>query len=180
MTISDWVLAGFVILMIWYGWRQGTINVIAKVGALVLAYWAARRFAWIVADYLVRMLPVLSGKPGGNQKLDAFLSLFITTDGLASRIVELVVFVIIFVLVSWLVRRIAYALTGLFGRGLLGSINHALGAVVGFVLAVALILLLSDIVFPAFDRMGIGRQPLDFMHDSKLVLPWIRDLQRLI
>lgn len=180
MTVSDWVLAGFIILTVWYSWRQGTINIIAKIGALFLAYGAARRYSWVIADYLVGAIPALSGSGGGNEKLNAFLSLFLSTEGMASRLVELVVFVVIFVVVCWLVKRIAYALTGLFGRGLLGSVNHALGGVAGFLLALALIVLLTDIVFPAFIGMGLGGQPLDFMEDSRLVLPAVRYLQALV
>lgn len=45
ITVADLVLAALLILAILYGWRWGTINVVAKVGSLVLAYYAARAFS---------------------------------------------------------------------------------------------------------------------------------------
>ena len=104
-NIVDLVLFVILILAIIYGWRQGTINVVAKVGALVLAYNAARAFSSIIATNLVTILPSLGQAnnaettAAGGKQLLAFLSLFIDTTGIANRLLEIIVFIIIFVVV---------------------------------------------------------------------------------
>lgn len=181
MTVTDWVLAAALILAVLYGWRLGTINVIAKIGALLLAYRAARAWSGLVALYVSGLLPGLTANEAAaeNEKLTAFLSLFIETDSLASRLLELACFVIIFVIVCWVVKKIAYALTGLFGRGLLGQINRALGACCAGILLLALVLILADIIFPAAEAMGLPSAPADFLADSALFMPLLREVQGL-
>ena len=80
ITVADLVLAALLILAILYGWRWGTINVVAKVGSLVLAYYAARAFSALIATSLVDALPPFGGTAeageaasGGDQLL-SFLS----------------------------------------------------------------------------------------------------------
>lgn len=176
MTVTDWVLAGLLIVAIFSGWRLGTINVIAKIGALILAYKAARVFSAPLAAYVMELLPGLSSsQPGeGSEKLDAFLSLFVSTDGLANRVATVVAFIVVFIIVCWLVKKIAYALTGMFGRGLLGQINRALGACCAAVIVAALILICADIIFPSLISLGLPQAVGDFMEDSQLLLPWLR------
>lgn len=180
MTVTDWVLGGFLLLSLLYGWRQGTINVVGRVGAIILAYAAARRYSASLALYVVERLPSLAGGSGeSSEQLTAFLSLFINTDSIVNRLVEILLFIVIFVVVCWLVRQVAYALTGIFGRGLLGSINKSLGAALALVLALLIVLILADIVFPAVANMGISEAPLAAMADSQVLMPLIRDLQYL-
>ena len=177
MTIADLVLLAFLVIAVLYGWRVGTINVVAKIGAVILAYNAGRTFSSTIAIWLIKLLPGLQGKGESNEKLSAFLSLFIETDTLANRLVEIITFVIIFVVVCWVVKRIAYALTSLFGRGLLGKINHVLGAICGLLIMLAIILISTDIIFPAIADMGIGNGPRDFLNRSNFLLPFIKNFR---
>lgn len=179
MNITDWVLAGAILLAALSGWRWGTINVVAKIGAVVLGYYLARQYAGVAAASLAAALPGLSNGIEGNEKLLAFFSLFVRTDGLGNRLIEILVFIVIFVIVCWLVKRIAYAMTGLFGRGLLGTVNRALGAVLSFAIMLAVIIILDDIVFPAMSGMGLGDAPLAFMDSSLIVMPALRSLLAL-
>ena len=176
MNISDWVLAAALLLAILSGWRLGTINVAARIGAVILAYYVAREFTAAAAAALVQAMPNLSNSLGESEKLLAVLSLFIKTDGLGNRLIEIVLFIIIFAAVCWLVRRIAYAMTGLFGRGLLGTVNRALGAALALALVLAVIILLADIALPALMNMGLGAAPLEFINSSLVVMPLLRSL----
>lgn len=77
----------------------------------------------MIATSLVEHCRLLAGLPeageaasGGDQLL-SFLSLFIDTSSAANWLLEIVVFIIIFIVVNWAVRKIAYAVTSIFGRG---------------------------------------------------------------
>lgn len=185
IVIADLVLAAVLLLGILYGWRLGTINVIAKIGSLVLAYQAARTFSGLIAHALVDVLPPFSpgaaagGEQAGNQLLN-ILSLFINTTGAANRLVEIVIFIVIFILVNWLVRKIAYALTAIFGRGLLRQLNKAIGAFIALLLTFALIIIFTDIVLPTCISMGFGSPVLAFLNDSGVLLPFMRSLPTLL
>lgn len=188
MTIADIVLAGILILGILWGWRWGTINIVAKVGALVLAYKAARAFSGMIAEALIDVIPPFSGNitqaaAGGTEtgsQLLNFLSLFIDVSSPVNRLVEIVVFIIIFILVNWLVRKIAYALTGVFGRGLLGQLNKGIGAFLAIIIVIALIVIFTDIVLPVCINIGFGDSVLTFLERSHVLLPFMRSLPSLI
>ncbi|MDO4581424.1 MAG: CvpA family protein [Bacillota bacterium] len=187
MTASDWILAGIALLGILWGWRWGTINVVAKIGALILAYRAARLFSTPVAAYIVAALrqPELPQQAQAAAEQGQTLSdtlrglLFIFGDSteLLTGVVEIVVFIVIFVVVNWLVKRIAYALTSIFSRGLLGSINRALGACVAVVITLALMIIFDDILLPAMLAMGFGGQAAAFMDNSQVVMPLLDSLK---
>ncbi len=188
ITVADLVLAGVLILGILYGWRWGTINVVAKVGALVLAYQAARTFSGMIAEALVQVIPPFNANIEqaadgasnfGDQALNV-LSLFINTSGAANRLVQIVVFIVIFILVNWLVRKIAYALTGIFGRGILGQLNKAIGAFVALLLAIVLIIVFTDIILPVCINIGFGDSVLAFLNRSAILLPFMRSLPTLL
>lgn len=180
MAISDWVLLAVMVLAAWYGWRLGTINVVAKIGAYILGYRLARTFSSLLASYILEVFPQATAKPGG-EKANAFFSLFFSGGGggAAHRLLEIVAFVIIFTLVCWMVRKIAYALTGVFSRGLLGQLNRALGALAAFLLGLAIIIIVADVVMPALERMGMGPGARHFFDSSLVVMPLLRNFQQV-
>ena len=81
---------------------------------------------------------------------------------------------------STAVRKIAYALTSIFGRGLLGKLNSALGAFVAVVLMIALIIIFTDIILPACIDMGFGESVANFLAKSTVLLPFMEYLAALI
>ena len=93
---------------------------------------------------------------------------------------EIVVFIIIFIVVNWAVRKIAYAVTSIFGRGLLGKLNSALGAFIALVLMIALIIIVTDIVLPACIDMGFGESVANFLATSTVLLPFMEYLAALL
>lgn len=178
MATSDLILLGILLLGIWNGWRMGTIKVIAKLGSYVVGYRAARFFSPYVAAYIGEAFPNIANG-AENTKLDALFSLFFDSagGGFISRLLEMAAFVIVFTIVCWLIRKLAFALTGIFGRGLLGQLNRALGAFVSFLIAIVLIFVLTDVVLPAFVGLGMGTAPMDFFDNSKIVMPLLRNFQ---
>lgn len=186
INIVDLVIIGVMLLAIMYGWRWGTINVVARIGALVIAYQAARAYSSVITAGLVNILPSLSASAGedsaaeGGQQLLAFLSLFLNTEGLTNKLLSMIVFMVIFVVVNWVIRKIAYTLTGIFGRGLLGKINRALGALISLVLMAAMIIIFNDIVLPACIDMGFGLKIEEFLQRSDLIMPLLMDLPSMV
>lgn len=175
IPICDLVLAGFIVFAAAWGWWAGTINVIGKLGSLLLAYVAARTWGGYLASLVIGVLPQgFNLNTQAGDKLNAFFTLFGDANDLTARLIGLVAFVLIFVVVCWLVRLIARTLTGLFGHGLLGGVNRALGGLLAGLLAVAVILLLSEIFFPAFADMGLGDGGQSFFAQSRFILPLLR------
>ena len=56
MVTCDWVLAAFLVLAVFYGWRQGTVNVLGKIGAIIIAYLAARRYSTVLTVFLAEKI----------------------------------------------------------------------------------------------------------------------------
>ena len=179
MTLSDIILLGVVLLAIIYGWRMGTINVVAKIGAYLLGYRLSRYLSPFVAQYFAQSFPgMVSG--GQNEKLQVFFSLFFNgsgSGGFLTRLLEMIAFVVVFTASTWLIRKAAFAMTGIFGRGLLGRLNRAIGAFLAGLIVLALIVIVADIILPALTGLGMNSAPLDFFNNSSLVMPLLRNLQ---
>ena len=180
MALSDWILLAVLVLSLCYGWRMGTINVVAKIGAYILGYRLARTFAPMLAAYITEVFPNAAAG-GGSEKLNAFFSLFFAngSGGAVNRLMEIVAFLVIFTVVCWVVRKIAYALTGIFGRGLLGRLNRALGALAAFLIGLALIVIVTDVALPALTGMGMGPGPVEFFDNSQVVMPLLHNFQNI-
>ena len=178
-TLSDLVLTAFLIWSLVAGWRAGTIKVLSRFAAIFIAYGVARAFSGWLAWLLQSLLPEPSPGTLAGEKLLTLLFLFCDVEGLVARLLGTVAFVIIFLVTLWLVRRLARALTGAFGHGLLGRLNQLLGAVLSLAIALAVILILNDIFFPVLAQMGIAG-PQSFLDSSKLVLPALGRLLMLI
>lgn len=178
MATSDWILLAGVVLGILYGWRTGTINVVAKIGSYVLGYRLARAFSSVLAGWIAQSMPQPAVGASGA-KWQAFFSLFFgdAAGGFLTRLLQAASFVIIFVAVTWLVRKIAFSLTGAFGKGLLGKLNRVLGAFLGLLVALGLISIFTEVLLPACARMGMGSGLRDFFDSSLLVMPLLKNIQ---
>ena len=179
MALSDIILLGVILLAAVYGWRMGTINVVAKIGAYLLGYRLSRYLSPYVAQYFAQSFPrMVSG--GENEKLQAFFSLFFNSSGpggFLTRILEMIAFVVVFTASTWLIRKAAFAMTGIFSRGLLGRLNRAIGAFLAALIALALIMIVADVILPALTGLGMNSAALDFFNNSSLVMPLLRNLQ---
>lgn len=173
MLTIDWVLLVILVLAILAGYRLGTIRVVAGVGSLVLGYQVARSYSAPVAEYLTTKLPVFSPSSGAGEAL-GFISMFIDTTSAANRVLQIVAFVAIFIIVSWILRKIAALLTSIFGHSLLGAINSGVGAVLMLILMGLLLLIFADNILPALVEMGLSNQLLQQFDSSQAVMPLIR------
>ena len=188
INLADITLAALLILALIYGWRRGTINVVAKIGAWVIGYQAARTFSPVIAAYIAKALPSLAAPAAQNAasqsssdggQLLKLLSIFVDTSGAVNRLLEIILFIIIFIVVGWLIRKVAYMLTGLFGRGLLGKINRAIGAFIALLLMIAIIIIIQNILLPVFADMVLGRGWLAFWQRSHVIMPFINNIAAL-
>ncbi len=173
MITIDWVLLVILVLAILAGYRMGTIRVIAGVGSLILGYEFARSFSAPVAEYLTTLLPVFKPSTGAGEAM-SFISMFIDTTSAANRLLQIIAFVAIFIIVSWVLRKIAALLTSAFGHSLLGAINSGVGAVLMLILIGLLLLIFADNILPALVEMGLSKQLLVQFDSSKAVMPLIR------
>ena len=170
-TVTDLILSAALLFALISGWRMGTINVLSKVGSYILGYQAARLWSAPLAAALGREMPGLTLSGANSERLLSFLSLFIHTDKLVNRLLEIVLFIIIFIVVCWLVRRIAHMLTSVFGRGPLGKVNRALGALLALLLMAIFIVIAADVIAPALQGMGLGDAIADFFAKSQVIVP---------
>ena len=177
--LCDLVLAVFLLLALRRGWQDGTVKVLARYASIIIAYIAARSCSGWLAWLIQGLLPELEPATEAGEKLLLLLYLFCDVEGLVARLLGLAVFAAVFFLTLWLVRRLASALTGLFGDGLLGRVNRLLGAVLSLLIGVVCLLLLNDIFFPVLARLGV-EAPLEFMKSSRLVLPGLYRLLFLL
>ena len=160
-----------------YGWYLGTINVVGKIGAIVLAYYLARTFSTKIAAFIISLFSNSDNSTVEEGKeVWSFLSLFFDTTEVTNGFLGIIIFIIIFILVNWVVKRIAYALTSIFGNGVLSKINRAIGALIALVLMVGILIIIENIVVPTFLSMGFGDQIEEFFQRSQLIMPFLRSL----
>ena len=166
----DGVLIALLIFALFWGWQNGLIKVLAGPGSVILAYQIARNFSSVAAELLTA--PSAAAQPQSqDQPLIHLLSLFIDTGAIANRLVEIVLFIVLFILIRWLVRKAAGLLTGVLGSGVLSKSNKALGGFAAVVLAGVLILILVQIVLPALSGLGLGGGLLQYLSASRWVIP---------
>ena len=178
-SVSDLVLAAFIVLSLIGGWRAGTIRVLSRFAAVFIAYGVARYCSGWLAWLLQSMLPQFTPATEAGEKLLQLLYLFCDVDGMIARLLGLAAFIAVFLITLWLVKKFANAISGAFGHGLLGRLNQLLGALLSLAIACAAILLLNDIFFPVFAQMG-AEGPKAFMEDSRFVVPGLQRLLLLI
>ena len=67
-TVSDLVLAAFIVLSLIGGWRAGTVRVLSRFAAVFIAYGAARYCSSWLAWLLQGMLPKLTPATEAEKK----------------------------------------------------------------------------------------------------------------
>ncbi len=178
MTFTDLVLVALLVFSLYYGYRNGLINVLANLASLVLAYLVARLYAVPLGTALVSVFPQPELGTIENNTGSLIVSLLFQNQGtLVNRLANIVCFVVIFLVVRWAIRKLADLISDFFHHGLLGTINHFLGALLAFILMLILIIICLDIVSPVLTQLGIDSRA--FFANSKIIIPLIRDLQYL-
>ena len=179
LSVCDLILAAVLLLSLSGGWQAGTVNVLSRFASIFIAYAAARScsgwLAWLLRDLLPGFEPA---SDAGRQLLN-LLYLFCDVDGMLARLVGLVAFVLVFIVVLRLVRRLAAGLTNAFGHGLLAHINKLLGASLSLVITAVALIIANDILFPVLAGLGVTG-PQSFLAGSRIVLPGIYRLLMLL
>ena len=173
--MSDLALALTILFGIILGWRSGFINVLGRLGAIVIGFIAARNFSADVAVAITERVPSLA-PPADGSSLQNLLSMFINTEVIANRLVQILAFIIIFIVVSFVVRKVCQLISGVFSGSLLGTINRALGAFLGFIFFTLIAGICIEIFLPVFANTSWGASAMTFFAESKYVLPFVNSL----
>jgi uncharacterized membrane protein required for colicin V production len=165
----DLILLAILLLALLWGWFRGGIRVLAGLGAIIVAFQVARYYAQFWAQPVVNNLP----PPGGESRLVNLVTMFVDADVLAVRAVQVVLFIVIFVLTRWLINKLAALISGLFGGSVLGTINRIFGALLGGVIMGVLIALIHGVVLTAVGELGfdLAFAGQEFLERSRFVLP---------
>ncbi|MEG1500672.1 MAG: CvpA family protein [Clostridiales bacterium] len=179
MVLADFVLLALLVLSFYGGWRTGTIKVVAGIGSLILGYDLARKYSTDFAVYVTEAMPVLTPSGQGNDFMD-LLYVFIDTNAVANRIVQVLAFAIIFTVVVFLVKKFAHFFDGIFRGTFLGFINSFLGALCSLALFVLAFNIVMNYFFPVFNDNSLLAQAESFIRQSKMILPFISDSTTLL
>lgn len=177
--LADLVIIGFLILAFLFGWKKGTIVVLANIGSIVIGYQVARAVSAIIAEKITASISMIEPESLSSGFI-SILSLLIDTNAVANRLVEIIVFIIIFIIVNWVIRALANILTGLFGGSILGKINRAIGALLALLLGAAIVIIAVEIILPTIVELGFGKEVLSFMQGSEYLLPYLYSLEALL
>lgn len=172
MNSIDLILIAIVLFSFLIGWKTGMIKVLASIGSLILGYQAARMFSSVLAEKITQAVPALTPTEEKTSMLN-YLSLIINTDTIANRIIQVISFIVIFILVCMVVRWLAGLLDRVFRGTFLGSVNGFFGAILSVVVLVLLINFAYVIVLPAFSNVGGLVSVLTYFEGSKMILPFL-------
>ena len=175
----DVILFAILVAAFIYGWRQGTIGVLASIGAILISYRLARTYSASIAAEITYRLGILNPGATDDMLLNLFW-LFIDTTAAANRIVQFLLFIIIFIIVHWLIKKLANLLTGIFNGTILGALNRVLGAFLALGLGGLLIMIIHGILLPTLVNFGIGLQLAYWLNESDIVLPLLYTLPMMI
>ncbi|MCL1817168.1 MAG: CvpA family protein [Clostridiales bacterium] len=174
----DLILLAVLLLALLWGWFRGGMRMLAGLGALIIAFQVARYYSALFAAPMVNLLP----EPGGQSTLMNLITMFVDADVLATRLVQIVLFIIIFLLTRWLINKLASLMTGLFGGSAVGILNRVLGALLcGTVMAVAIYLIHSEVLAAIAELdLDIALAAQEFIERSHFILPLIYVVPRLL
>lgn len=171
---ADWILAVILLLGILIGWKTGAIKVVAGIGSLIIGYTIAREYSASIAAALSSYIPALTTDKSNS--VFTVLSLLIDTNAVANRAVQVIVFIILFVVVVWVIRRLAGLLDKVFRGTLVGAVNGALGAFFCLVIFMILLNVFDTTVFPFLAKNNNSAQTaLNYLEDSQVVMPFIQN-----
>lgn len=174
MNTVDLVLILIVLLSFYIGWKTGMIRLLAGIGSLILGYEAARVFSSVLAEKITEAIPALT-PPAEQSGIMDYLFLIINTETVANRIVQVVAFIIIFIVVGLIVRWLASLLDKIFRGTILGAANGFLGAVAGVIVIVLIFNFAYAILLPTFSNSERLVGFLAYFQRSELILPMIID-----
>lgn len=146
---SDIILAILLILAMMYGWHRGLLRVLGGVGGLVIAFMLARKLSATLIPFLLQLLP--PGEAVGTASAwQTVLAQLFYSNSLLGRIVELILFILLFGIITWLIHFLVGFTTRVLNLTPLGFVNRFLGLLAGFLVMAFLLSALSLWLVPAF------------------------------
>ncbi len=86
-----------------YGWHRGLLRVLGGVGGLVIAFMLARKLSATLIPFLLQLLP--PGEAAGTASAwQTVLAQLFYSNSLLGRIVELILFILLFGIITWLIH----------------------------------------------------------------------------
>ena len=146
---SDIILAILLILAMMYGWHRGLLRVLGGVGGLVIAFMLARKLSATLIPFLLQLLPPGEMVGTASAWQTVFEQLFYS-NSLLGRIVELILFVLLFGIITWLIHFLVGFITRVLNLTPLGFVNRFLGLLAGFLVMSFVLSALSLWLVPAF------------------------------
>lgn len=128
---SDIILAILLILAMMYGWHRGLLRVLGGVGGLVIAFMLARKLSATLIPFLLQLLPPGEMVGTASAWQTVFEQLFYS-NSLLGRIVELILFVLLFGIITWLIHFLVGFITRVLNLTPLGFVNRFLGLLAVF------------------------------------------------
>lgn len=177
--MGDLILGVLLLLAAYYGWHKGVIKIIGGIGAVIGGIFIARRLTPLLMPWLeetlgqaVSQAPV--AEPGSSS---IFTSLFVSETQLG-RLIELIVFLVVVCIITWLLRKLANFLGNVINMTpLVGFISRVLGLVLA-VCAWSVVIYACDIWLLPWLASLIQpvEQVIAVLDSSKYVLPLIQAL----
>ena len=173
----DLILLVIVLLALLWGWFSGSVRLLAGLGALFVAYQVARYSSLFWAAPVANMLT----QQEGQSKLMDLATMFVDADVLTTRVVQVVLFVIIFILTRWLINKMASLTTNLFGGSIVGTINRVFGALLGGAVVSLLVFFIHTVALTFIGESGLDLAftAQDILQQSKFVLPLMYNVPHL-
>lgn len=172
MAIADWVLLAGSLLSILIGWNSGTIRILAGLGSLILGWQAARAFAYYLASWFSQLV---GGASSATSEGGVWNSIYLFLDGssILDKIFYVIAFIIIFVLVVFIIRRIASALSRILKSTILGLLDRAVGAFFGIFIFAIILNIICTMILPFLGDSGVFLDLKVFLNSSQYILPWL-------
>ncbi len=132
--MGDLVFGIILLLALFYGWRLGVVKIIGGVGAVVGGIFLARRITPLVLPWLEQTFGWSVDQALTEATGSPILSTLFFSDTQMGRLVELILFIIIVAIVTWLLRKAANLVGGIINMTpLVGYISRVLGAALSLV-----------------------------------------------
>lgn len=172
--MSDLILAVFLLLGVWYGWRRGLVKILAGPGAVIGGVFFARHLVGFAAPLVEAKLQntVAVGADSENQ----WLSGLFFSSSFFGKAVELILFLLIVGLVIWLFRRLTKTAGDVVNSTpLVGFLCRLTGALLALLCMGVLLYALQQWVMPWLAQVSsFWATVSNFLDDSVLVLPFVQ------
>lgn len=179
--MSDLILAVFLLLGVWYGWKKGVVKILAGPGAVVGGIFFARHLVGFVAPLVEAKLQNSAAAANNASGTDVLSGIFFSSS-LFGQLIECILFLLIVGLVVFVFRKLTKTAGDIVNATpLVGFICRLLGALLAFI-CVGLLIYVIDIwavpwlavSFPKIAVVGI------FFDKSVVVLPFIESVGRFV